>query len=105
VTASATVNGTPGAIPSFDASGGSGASAIYSTGSVNSIGVSVVFGITNSRNSGVTLSLNTTTERFYSTPEPVSLSLFGIGVAGIALARRRILPVLTSARRRANSAT
>jgi hypothetical protein len=40
-------------------------------------------------NGGSTLALNTLSQLYYSNPEPVSLSLFGVGIAGLALAKRR----------------
>jgi hypothetical protein len=55
----------------------------------NSLSISKALAISNPSGSGVTLSLLTMTQRYYGAPEPISLSVFGAGLAGLALVRRK----------------
>jgi hypothetical protein len=70
-------------------------SATGGIGAPNFFAVQNVFSVTNSNGSGYTLSLITVTEKFYSTPEPLSVSLFGLAIVGLISVRRRTRAVVS----------
>jgi len=77
-----------GAAPSFNTTAGSTATLGAGVGSFTAANnLSVSKDLSTTRNAG--FNIHVLTERFTSAPEPMSIALFGVGLAGLAVVHRR----------------